>query len=579
MDTVAQLAGKYTFDQSYQGPLHSQAILDLQTIERNLVSQQRGIFGLFITIERSQSQRLDHYPFEIHGCLGDYSHPDPRGHVTPMPISRIMQQLRKLAYDTRFKDSRSNSFPKSLESDHKGVIKVTLMLFPLYRIRASDGRMVALPKEPTFNNKRWGIIYRGSGSSAPATYLPDVFPDLPWPKLRKSIVESKAGSTLTAGDRFWAYDTLIGETRVEQSLPNSSAQRGGARPGAISKSASSSVFQAKRVGSWYPHSFLKQIDHWEHQSSKQKSKPGRQGKGSRRIRGESCQTARGDKVVAILVPHAGFRYSGKTAFSAYNSVNWGPVRRIIIVSTSHSSDRIWLPAFDQVRVGHSVLFIDTADRDQLAQSPIFSVDSPNNSAFEGEHSWEVQLPFLAYFLPGGQAPRSSGPGTTILPILAGAEVTSRMSQVVDQILALPSLLSDLRHQKTILVINTDLTHYGPNYRYVLPNLKDKSIEQQVVEKDQRTLKRIIANNISQFRHHLDTVTVCGKYAVLLWMHLRQRLCRHHHLCLQSKQLCYSKSKTVIHSKDNSVRYASLIFYPKPSPRHHKGTKKRRHTWD
>ena len=45
-----------------------------QTITRAKKSIPKKCFGAFVTVKRSQYQRLKKWPEEIHGCIGDWDH-------------------------------------------------------------------------------------------------------------------------------------------------------------------------------------------------------------------------------------------------------------------------------------------------------------------------------------------------------------------------------------------------------------------------------------------------------------------------------------------------------------------------
>ncbi|MCU0661395.1 MAG: AmmeMemoRadiSam system protein B [Myxococcota bacterium] len=153
-------------------------------------------------------------------------------------------------------------------------------------------------------------------------------------------------------------------------------------------------------------------------------------------------------IVAILAPHAGYEYSGPVAGSAYRAVVGRPYRTVVVLALSHrkAAARLGLlsaPAYD-TPVG-SLPIDQTAVRTLIDKhSDLFAIDE---TLFVGEHSLEVQLPFIAQALPG----------VRIVPIIVAAQdddVTRRAGQ---------ALLEELGRKRDVLfVVSSDLSHYYPD---------------------------------------------------------------------------------------------------------------------
>ena len=152
----------------------------------------------------------------------------------------------------------------------------------------------------------------------------------------------------------------------------------------------------------------------------------------------------GDAVVAaldisprlVIVPHAGYVYSGSTAAAAYRLLQdlTDLPRRIVLVGPSHfvpfagmagSGDTAFRTPLGDVRL----------DDDLVARAAL----EPNPGAHAGEHSLEVQLPFLQRVL--GEF--------SFLPLLTGRIEYQRAAEVLD------GLLDD----GVVGVISSDLSHY------------------------------------------------------------------------------------------------------------------------
>jgi AmmeMemoRadiSam system protein B len=145
---------------------------------------------------------------------------------------------------------------------------------------------------------------------------------------------------------------------------------------------------------------------------------------------------------ALIVPHAGYPYSGAVAAAAYRLLQPGArrIRRVVLLGPSHRVlfDGLAVPASDYVTTPLGSIPVDTALRERALGLPgVKAADV----AHQHEHSLEVQLPFLQVLLPG----------FTVLPIVVG-EATDR--EVFALLESLP-----LEEPDTLLVVSTDLSHY------------------------------------------------------------------------------------------------------------------------
>jgi hypothetical protein len=144
---------------------------------------------------------------------------------------------------------------------------------------------------------------------------------------------------------------------------------------------------------------------------------------------------------AIIVPHAGYEYSGPVAGSAYALLHPGraALTRVVLAGPSH---RV---AFRGVAVPSHVSFstplgnvpIDREAVDRLLALPQVSV---MDEAHAGEHSLEVHLPFLQVTLAA----------FTLVPIVTGDASAADVGEVLDALWGGP---------ETLVVVSSDLSHY------------------------------------------------------------------------------------------------------------------------
>lgn len=146
---------------------------------------------------------------------------------------------------------------------------------------------------------------------------------------------------------------------------------------------------------------------------------------------------------ALIVPHAGYFYSGEVAATAYRLLSNAkpPFSKVVLLGPSHyvALDGCAVPSCDVFVTPMGEVTIDK----QLAESLInqgLAVESTR--AHHWEHSLEVQLPFLQYCLDD----------FTLLPIVVGHS----QSDLVRRLLA-----SAAQQPDTLIVVSSDLSHYHP----------------------------------------------------------------------------------------------------------------------
>ncbi len=147
----------------------------------------------------------------------------------------------------------------------------------------------------------------------------------------------------------------------------------------------------------------------------------------------------------LIVPHAGYVYSGPVAAYGFKAVEGKTYDTVVIMGPSHYFPFHGASAYAQgnFRTPLGLLEIDAAAASALlASGKGLIVDE--ESYFDQEHSIEVELPFLQSVLK---------PGFKILPVLVG-------DMNYDECLKLASLLAGLSAGRNMLVVvSTDLSHY------------------------------------------------------------------------------------------------------------------------
>tara|TARA_Y100000389_G_C17459930_1_gene520929 strand:+ start:1148 stop:2533 length:1386 start_codon:yes stop_codon:yes gene_type:complete len=153
-------------------------------------------FGLFITIERGEGGKNDN----VHGCIGYWEKNLKK--IDNMVLNDKILYCTEQALNH---DQRKNNFNLNVYYDNKAKIKVSLMILDSIQKISNEGKIGN--SNIIFNNKDWGIMVY-NGNIAGATYLPDVFDNMSWDKIRKSI-NNKANLGVNDNYEYWAYKTNI----------------------------------------------------------------------------------------------------------------------------------------------------------------------------------------------------------------------------------------------------------------------------------------------------------------------------------------------------------------------------------
>lgn len=162
---------------------------------------------------------------------------------------------------------------------------------------------------------------------------------------------------------------------------------------------------------------------------------------------------------AIIVPHAGYIYSGPIAASAYARLAAGRsrIRRVVLLGPSHRVPFQGLAASgaDSFRTPLGDIPLDRTAIEDLADLPQVTV---LDVAHAGEHSLEVQLPFLQLLLDE----------FTLVPLVVGDAPVEAVAEVLARLWDGP---------ETLIVISSDLSHY---HEYLTAQRMDRATSEAIV---------------------------------------------------------------------------------------------------
>ena len=216
-----------------------------------------------------------------------------------------------------------------------------------------------------------------------------------------------------------------------------------------------------------------------------------------------------EQVAAVIVPHAGYYFSGNVAAAAYQSIPEGPVyKRIFLLGPSHHE---WLDGasvnteFDyySTPLGNVKVDVETArlltntDGTDKTDSVFFY----NPKAHDREHCLEVQLPFLQ---------RRFGEVPPIVPIIISTNDFRKLKRIAET-------LKPYMTEENLFVVSSDFSHY-PKY-------------EDACEVDARTGKAVESGDVERFIAQLEenarsgvrnlATSACGELAIATLMLMMQ----------------------------------------------------------
>jgi len=200
----------------------------------------------------------------------------------------------------------------------------------------------------------------------------------------------------------------------------------------------------------------------------------------------------GPAPIAIVAPHAGFRYSGAIQGKTYRAVRGRRYGRVFVLAVPHRASVLGVSIPDvthyETPLGRVPLDRKAADR-LLAASPMFYTC---RGAHDTEHSAEIQLPFL----------QRSVDDLFIVPMLVG--VTPQYAHAAASVLRQELKAGDL------VVASSDNNHYGANHNY-WPFPLDDDVEANLRRLDMGAVKLMLGLDLEGFAkyRHETGIKTCG----------------------------------------------------------------------
>ncbi len=243
-----------------------------------------------------------------------------------------------------------------------------------------------------------------------------------------------------------------------------------------------------------------------------------------------------EKPIALIVPHAGYIYSGQIMADSYNQVKNHIYDLIVILGTNHTT-----ASFHKIGIYSGAGFqtpLGVSDIDKQAAEDLIKEDNDciyNDEIHAKEHSIEVQLPFIQHLFPN----------TKILPIVVGEPNLKLCTKFGG---ALAKVLKD---RNALIVASSDLSHY-PTFEDA--ESVDKNILEAISFMNPDLFEKEISSNMSKDISNLATCA-CGEGPIIAAMTAAKELGANN-----SSIVSYANSgNSLVGNRDKVVGYGSVVF--------------------
>jgi AmmeMemoRadiSam system protein B/AmmeMemoRadiSam system protein A len=238
-------------------------------------------------------------------------------------------------------------------------------------------------------------------------------------------------------------------------------------------------------------------------------------------------------VIGLILPHAGYRYSGQTAAYGAKAIK-GKYKRVIVIGPSHRvpmEEVFSVPTVTHYETPLGRVPLDRKFIRKLLGYPVFS-NVPY--AHESEHSVQIEVPLLQYAQEEFE----------LVPIVAG-------QCSLETIEKCGAILKSMIDKDTLVVASSDFVHYGPNFGYV--PFKE-NVPAEIKEIDMGAYEYIQKKDCKGFVDYKERTgaTICGSVPIAVLLSMMPEPAQAH-------LMHYTTSGELMDDYSSSVSYLSVVF--------------------
>ena len=204
-----------------------------------------------------------------------------------------------------------------------------------------------------------------------------------------------------------------------------------------------------------------------------------------------------DNVMALLLPHAGYRYSGQVAAYGLKQLEGRSFKRVIVLGPSHQISMpgiVSIPDMTHLETPLGVVELDREFISRLWKHPEFQSIM---QAHVSEHSVQIEVPLLQRMLGDFK----------LVPIVVGQLDEHSARKIAD-------ILLQYIEPDTLVIVSSDFTHYGARFSY-MPF--DSDIEQNLRKLNMGAFEKIEQKDLPGFDRYYESTgaTICGRSPIFI----------------------------------------------------------------
>ena len=251
------------------------------------------------------------------------------------------------------------------------------------------------------------------------------------------------------------------------------------------------------------------------------------------------------KPLALVVPHAGWSYSGLAAASAFRLLKPGDYDRVVVVAPSHQA------SFSGYALDDATAYRTPMGDIALCEGALAVLQGTDARVASGvgdrEHAVEIELPFL----------QASLGRFCLVPVLVG-ETDAALER------AFAERLAKLDDGRTLFVFSSDFSHYGPRFDFQPFGAVAPPVLQKVRAMNDRATALLASVDAKAFRDYLHETgnTICGRNGLATMLELLPQIAPH----ARAVPLAHYASGDLPGTQDDSsVSYVAMAFLREAPP--------------